>query len=223
MSHLARLGNLVLSCVLTSAALALPQLGTAATLYDNFGGGDFPGGVLVHRFVGADDFTLSSNARLDSGTLEFYSIFDWDGQGEWAIYADDAGSPGAIHSTGDAQNTHLAGNIYTFDFGQSVLVAPSEVYWLGFHALYTGPDWSAPAWKHRVGSNGNGSYVATIVSSADWQSKVLGDPLNLETWRGPSPNHDNLFSLEGTIIPEPSTGLLLGLGLALSSFQQHRG
>jgi hypothetical protein len=43
---------------------------------------------------------------------------------------------------------------------------------------------------------------------------VLGDPLNLEAWRGPATSLDQVFALNGVPVPEPSTALLLGLGLA---------
>jgi hypothetical protein len=119
---------------------------TEIVLFDS-GPVDATTGIKVTQYYVADDFTTSTAANATTISFE---LGDWngnfpavfDGLIRWWIHTDGGGTPGALLAQGTAYDvgysvtTPPGGSVYTtcyhvsFNLGQQVGLAPSNLYWL---------------------------------------------------------------------------------------------
>lgn len=102
-------------------------------------------GNEMSQWVQADDFELASATALTGAEVDWFDLNagnEWDGGIEWFIFADAAGSPGAIvdQGTGSELTTTLISNANGWDwfttsfaFDHSVPLAANTRYWFGLH------------------------------------------------------------------------------------------
>ncbi len=195
--------------ILGAAAISLWLIANAeaATIYDN-GTSAWDGAAVMETYVVAEDFSLDTAATATGATLDVwwastaFSISNVD----WWIFENSAGNPGSIISSGDAQNissTHVGtpsnGNTefwrMSFDFGQSISLDANTTYWLGVHSPDDYLSWSI-TYPPLVGY--------TVARSAG----------GIVSWSHDSnPDRGLAFTLEGTVVPEPTSTLLMLSGL----------
>ena len=105
-------------------------------------------GWPMSAWVLAEDFELSGPATLTGAFVEWFETppYNWDGQIQWYIFADNGGSPGTLLHQGAGKDvstvlfsTHNGWRWYQtlVEFDSGVALAPGTRYWLGFH-------WAAP-------------------------------------------------------------------------------
>jgi len=195
MLHLARLfvvAALALASDNAQAALLFEQLqddsgNRSSSTLDN--GGNFPG------FRTADDFTLATESQVHE--VEWWGSHSPNGSGlddfTFTFYSDAAGLPGSIllSTTGTLSITPAGGsNFYTSALASSFTAAAGTTYWL---SIFNGEQEASWRWDNAAGSG----VQATEPPGTTWLSTPAV-----------------AYRLQGTVVPEPSTALLLGFGLA---------
>lgn len=205
----------------------------AALLWDNGDPLEQSLGANISAFVIADQFSLSDPSTLESVTafartndasVDFLSTFS--GTLGWAIYSDSSMAPGTLLASGSDTNpvitpTGLLGEqdaeIFQLDAMITTPLLAAGEYWLALRAAA----WGAPDpaggdpfawifWQYTAGITGN-----PLLADGD-----LANPTtwNLTTGRDPS------FRIEGTVIPEPGTMVLVGLGaIGMLAVRRRRG
>lgn len=129
-----------------------------------------------------------------------------------AFYDDSAGTPGTLltaytFSPGDASQTFVGQQAFSPTLGLGIhnyaatltnpfLATAGTQYWLSIYAFSPLPSPTEAQWGWNGGTGGNGLSFQTIGG--------VGIPVNF----------DRAFDLAGTSVPEPSTLLLLGAGVA---------
>jgi hypothetical protein len=116
-------------------------------IYDN-GGTDIntDSGNEMTNWRQADDFQLAANNVANAAECSWLTFpggrANWDGSVQWIIYLDAAGSPGAVHASGNGSNivTVPIGNAQGFewyttswDLGANVPLTAGTRYWLSLH------------------------------------------------------------------------------------------
>lgn len=185
-------------------ALALSQAVSAVTLYDN-GAPDLVSGTQMSEFLVAENFTLGSPSDLSN--LRFWTVqsgaADYSGSVYWGIYADNAGSPGALVAGGSTAATAgaLAGGSTGFGYAAWVYNVPVSVslaagsFWLGLH---NGPLSSIDPTEMLWATTASVSAPQGMYLDGVWVSTL----------------NEHAFLIEGTVVPEPGAAVLMLAGLA---------
>lgn len=151
--------------VMASLQASLPKV-----VYNN-GASTHTGGSAVGHFIAADDFVVSVAIRATGASVD---VSDgpagenrrWDGTVEWWLFEDNAGLPGNLLAEGAGSNIRarnvtvspLGFRDFTvdFDFGEEILLAAGQRYWL---ALHMQSDFSRLSvfWDHQGSTVGHAS------------------------------------------------------------------
>ncbi|MDQ2987202.1 MAG: PEP-CTERM sorting domain-containing protein [Armatimonadota bacterium] len=187
-----------------AATVALTSI-AGAQIYTN-GTPDLENGNEMTAWLQAENFNLGAPNAI--GMIKFWTIevpgVVFEGNVDWWIFMDNAGTPGAIHMSGTSNSVNRAatGNIalgFYEEFVYEVTIAPAAVlgstnYWLGLHL---NSDYLAEGMYWETTNNGN----------APFGMESSGGTMN--NWF--SNGEEHVFELYA--VPEPSTFLVLG-GLA---------
>jgi hypothetical protein len=208
---------------------------SAATLFSNPDAPDNESGTILSYAVGADDFMLDQDARIEGATIVVTGAFGgdvsrWDGSGEFGIFSSTLnGLPDDLLLHGAAQNVVLSTTEVMFDFGQDFMAAANTSYFLAFHAKNVLSGHNAISWAVAVfpGTSGANSTSINFFSETDrWNDTLIPELDGVTDWtvRHPSAIRvDKAFSLQGEYVPEPGTGTLLAAGLAGLSARRRSG
>lgn len=205
----ARLETLIAisACLLTF--LLSPAADATTIVFDNGGplGGSNAGDATA--FVEADDFSVSSATNISGGAVYIESqlgLFDWDGTFEYFFWSSVPSFPGVLLDSGVGTNLVLTDTaipdfdgtdvikMLEFDLATPFTAAPGTTYYFGIH----------------LGSTYDLNWIGWS-SAALFQNQVASAGGTFDNWM--SIGKGAAFYLEGTVVPEPSTALLLGLGL----------
>ncbi|WP_119460494.1 PEP-CTERM sorting domain-containing protein [Rhodospirillaceae bacterium SYSU D60014] len=198
-----------------AAALSLALAGgaaNAAVIYDN-GSPDLVNGNEATAWVQAEDFTLGAGGAVGGAGVYIAGsggIGNWDGTVEYFLFADNAGTPGAVLTSGSGQNatttdTGIAwvagGNTFfvEFDLESVFAAAAGTTYWLGIHLA---DDFARD----------NIYWVTTASNGTSFGRESQYEAL--DNWSNNFSEH--AFFLTGderVSVPEPSILALLGAGL----------
>jgi hypothetical protein len=210
----------------TLACLTLTaQPGGAAVLYSQLDNGvgpdaavasqDFEAALDAFDSQGADDFAIPSGTSwhitelfvdgllTSGGTVAVTSV-------DVFVYADSAGSPGALFTSDDATSAADSGGDLTIAVD---LTLPSGVWWLSVQAnLDFLPDSSQWFWLRREpATDGQGHWRnpgdGFNTGATDWTAFPDLSFITTES-------SDLLFEIRGTVVPAPSTLALIGIGAA---------
>jgi hypothetical protein len=199
----------------SASLLTLTALGNAQLLYDN-SPPDQSGGNEMTEWLQAENFTLGADATVGSITFwtwELTGTNNYDGSGQWWIFADAGGSPGAEITSGSGSPTRsLVGDLgngfteymYEFDIADTA-VAGGVDYWLGL-PLKTNFDtrWDM-YWEN--------------TSSGHSPTGHESDRGTMDNWADNGAEH--AFQMYGPV-PEPSTFIGLGVLGALALIRRRR-
>jgi hypothetical protein len=151
----------------------------------------------------ADDFQLTVTDNATSAEADWFICCGgvWDGTIQWTIYLDSAGSPGAVHASGNGSNivTTPLGFSQGFDWfnsywtlGQAVLLNAGTRYWLGLHFSTDCVTRDNVYWAYSVDQNFNVSQEQfscaggwTAVTAEDRAFKLFTEevtPVESATW-----------------------------------------
>ena len=205
-----------LSTLSTIALLAAVQPAFGVVVFDN-GGPNQQAGNEAAAWIQTEDFKLASPSTI--GSAEFWTLESgsWDGTLDWWIFADSAGLPGTILTSGSAGAgaTKIAtgGSLgsfteYKYDFSLAGVptLADGTTYWFGIH-LSGNWDRDEIYWETTDPTAGNGTESAGGT---------------MDNWFDNGQEH--AFNLSGAAgVPDAAgTALLLGLGLTLLGAAKRR-
>lgn len=179
---------------------------SAAAIYDN-GPPNKKDGYEMTHWIQADDFTLTSAARLDSvklWTLEGSGSFT--GTFFWQIYSnDETNGPGTVLFSGTSANlSHVATGFSLFGYPEYVVTfdltsvaLPAGVYWL---ALHNGPfsnnsDTGRVFWETTDNLGSRPSHTILAPFSGQWYGHIPG-----------SSSSEQAFMING--VPAPAVNKL---------------
>jgi len=199
--------------ILSLAAASFASF-AGAQIYVN-GTPDLLNGNEMSHWLQAENFTLGANNTI--GGVRFWSIDApgavWDGNVDWWIFNDSAGTPGSIVSSGTQTTVSrvATGNVWgggalvehVWDFAiTGTAVTGGTMYWLGLHVNndYTRDEFY---WESATGGN-----APTGMESEDGL---------MNNWAINGTEH--VFELNA--VPEPSTLIVLG-GLAALALARRR-
>lgn len=203
----------------------------AAMVWDNGAPLEQSLGVNMSAFVPADQFTLTDPteltgvtawARTNDAAQSFMGTFS--GTLGWAIYSDSSMQPGTLLASGSdlaptVTATGLLGEqgaeIYQLDaMIMTPLLAAGE-YWLALRAA----EWGSP---DPAGGDPFGwifwQYTAGITGAPLLADNDLANPT---TW-SLSTGRDPAFRIDGNVIPEPGTLILLGSGILVLCLRRRK-
>ena len=218
-----------LQVLLLAAVLSARSL-TAGMIFDN-GTPNGVNGDELTIFVESEDFTLASSYSLTDvrfWAFEAEGSNAYQGSIAWSIYADNAGTPGAILYSGTATATPFDGTDYAaagccglqeglqLDFSVGAIpLAGGTTYHLGLHngpltvTSANGPFFWSTTYPN---SSPGGLKQASPFGSSDWTITSDGNVWN-----------EHAFQLLEDPVPEPATFGMLGAGLlGLAAFARRR-
>lgn len=206
-------------------AWSVPLDAEAVTVYDNGGmtllnaplTSDFDPAHVMGAKQGADNFVLSSKATVDG--LTFTGAYGFDNTAPAVddftvrIYHDAGGAPALNpffeQSVGNITRSPTALNYFGFDiFEYETSIAPTlldanQTYWLSIvnNTVGEGDNWG---WASTADA---GNSMDRLADGAAWGVASHGP------WGAASSDGDLAFSLQGSFVPEPTTGALGLLGI----------
>ena len=167
-------------------------------------------------YIEADNFSIGSGASITQATIYLHDDpGPWDGTLEYFFYSDSGSTPNSILATGDGQNATIlpTGLIFSSgpELGQEIqmvtfsLETPFQAqagttYWFGMHLK---SDYSRTDTRWAV-TNTTGNHHYQSDGAGGWSSG------------------GRELSFELSSIPEPSSALLLGLGLLGVAMRRRR-
>lgn len=200
--------------ILTFAGLTVAGVSQAGIVYsappNQSGGSDLNG------FLEADDFTLGAPVTLTQ--IKFWSFQgsagDYAGSIAWSINTNAAGVPGASVFAGSATpvgvatgNSAFGFNEFSYSFPIVAALAPGT-YWV---VLHNGPTNAIPGgdfvWGWSNGNSGNSQSQDLAVPGSPWIGNFAELALQLN---------------DASVVPEPTSMLLLGAGLLALGFVRGR-
>jgi len=159
---------------------------------------------------GSGDWTFYDNFILAAdAVVTGFDYVDWFSSGgpgsyvetDWSLFAADPFTAAAIVTGADVATLTATGpaDQYLFEIaGLNVVLSAGVEYWLGVHNIVTGNISTTVA---RVDNPGGGLDAAK-------QADTVGNDLDYPAFE------NRAFRIHGALVPEPSAGALLGLGLA---------
>jgi len=190
----------------------------APFFYDN-GAPNQANGNEMTAWIQAEDFLLGSSTTLTG--VRFWDVEQapsYQGSITWQIYDDGGGMPGTSLYSGTASPIHSAtgnvlffGNEFQNDFGLPNIALGAGTYWL---ALHNGP---------LTTMNRLEFYWETTDPNSTLSAQEDPAPF-IEDWSSNGQEHAfQLFGETGAAaVPEPTTMLLVGTGLAAAIRQRRR-
>jgi hypothetical protein len=134
-----------IATILLAASAACSGTAAAEPIIRN-GVADLDGGTgrEFTRWLQADDFVMPHTTAITGASFEWFTLgglSSWDRSLNWSIFADDAGSPGALLASGGGVSvlTEHRGSFEfdrfetTFDFDVPISLAGGGRYWFGLH------------------------------------------------------------------------------------------
>ena len=195
--------------LLASICMGLTVPASASVVYDN----GTPNGSVGNEatsWVQAEDFSFAGATSIGGAGVYIEvpgGIASWDGSFTYYLFADSAGSPGALLASGSpSPSVALSGfsgtYLFTFDFNSAFSAAAGTTYWLGIHPAADFNSRDEVYWADTAAngtSNGHESSGGTFDNWADNDA-------------------EHAFYLTGLTsgVPEPSTWamMILGFGVA---------
>ncbi len=193
------------------------------------------GSLNISDYVSADDFTVSSTVTLtglrvwladsrgtdDNGVLDYFG-----GTLSWGIFANSAGSPGALLASGAGtpvltdtgfNGTGTGVDVVIADLVLSGPILVPGTYWLGLHEGVWGSayDLTPVFWYASTAGSGATPHGNDDEVSLGSQWIDTADPLNFKL----------AFRLSGDLVqtvPEPATAALVLLGLGAMGWARRR-
>lgn len=205
-----------------AAVLGFASVAHSAVIYNN-GGPNSSSGNDATQWVQAEDFGFGLGATVGGAGVYiagFGGIGNWDGALDYWIFGDSGGSPGAILTSGAAQNLAVSdsgvawccgGNAWLvdFDFASNFAASAGITYWLGIH-LSTNFDRDDIYW------------VTTATNGTTRGNESNGGTFN--NWFNNGQEH--AYYLKGARVPgevpAPAALSIVGLGLAALGLARRR-
>ena len=189
--------------LLAATCFATPA---GATVVYNNGAPSPPSGNETTGWVQAEDFNFAAATDLRGAGVYLAGldgIGAWDGSFSYYLFANSAGAPGVLLTSGNVSPTVsdtglpwcCGGNhhLFAFDFGSTFAAAAGTTYWLGIHAssnfdqdnLYwvstlpnaTGTGHESPGGTFDNWANNSGQhafYLTAIPEVETWAMMLLG-------------------------------------------------
>lgn len=198
-------------------AAALPATASASLLFTNFGPSlaydVTQGGTVGNDFGGdnsaeGDSFTLSSNARFGSALVALSCVVGCPAPANFAVSlrADNGDSPGSIIESFIFTNDTLGalGN-NNAPIGMTSVLSPTLLagtrYWITVSSSLA----FAVAWNN--------------TSTGDTNDQAISSDGGA-TWFAPTGATPGALEVDGVLLPEPSAGILAGVGLVFAFWRR---
>lgn len=170
--------------------------------------------VLSGQWVAAPFLTGTSPTKLNSISLVEYTVGEPTGSFSVSIYGDNNGLPGSLLPNGGLTGPSMpqGASFLLLDYTapQPLMLSPNTKYWVVASSdnssnedTYAWPSADTTSYTTSVGWQFFDKYARSANFGATWQSSGVG----IADGYGPQ-----LLAINGTVVPEPSTAVLLVIG-----------